>query len=244
MKIIDSAVRLNSENGRLKTEECLAQLEQAGIVHAVIAPSDEFVTIYNKPANEQILALVKRFPEKFTGLAVANPWYGKPAVELLERYFKAGLGGLYLHPQRQGFLLTEPILHPLIEVCRRHRKPVYAHTGTPVCSEPFQLACLARRFPEVPFIMGHAAWSDFSGYDVFPAAQQAKNIFVEMSCAWGGLGKKLAEQLDPGRVLFGSGYPRSNPSVEVRKLRALRLGELVEEKIFCGNAMKLWKLSL
>jgi predicted TIM-barrel fold metal-dependent hydrolase len=242
MKIIDSAVRLKSENGRLSVKDCFTQLEKAGVVHAVIAPSDEFVTIYNEAGNEQILALVKRFPEKLTGLAVANPWYGRQAVELLEKSFAAGLRGLYLHPQRQGFLLTETILHPLIEVCRRHEKPVYAHTGTPVCSMPFQLASLARRFPEVSFVMGHAAWSDFSGYDVFPAAQQAKNVFVEVSCCWGGLVTKLVEQLDPGRVLFGSGYPRSNPLVEVHKLKALGLDAEVEKQIFCGNAMKLWKL--
>src|ERR1051325_1910625 len=138
MKIIDSAVRLKSENSRLEVEEWLEQMEPADIVHALIAPSDEFVTVDNQPGNEQIFALMQRYPEKLTGLAVANPWYGSRAVALLERYFSAGLGGLYLHPQRQGFLLTEAIVHPLIEVCRKHGKPVYAHTGTPVCSEPFQ----------------------------------------------------------------------------------------------------------
>lgn len=244
MRIIDSAVRLEAKNGRLNIEDCLAQLEPVGVVHAVIAPSDEFVTVYNEPGNEQVLALVKRFPDTLTGLAVANPWYGKQAVELLERYFTAGLSGLYLHPQRQGFLLTEANVRPLIEVCRRHDKPVYAHTGTPVCSMPFQLAWLARRFPEVQFVMGHAAWSDFSSYDVFPAAQQAKNIFVEMSCAWGGLAKKLAQQLDPGRVLFGSGYPRSNPLSEIRKLKSLNLDGEIEENIFFGNARRLWRLEL
>jgi len=219
-------------------------MEQAGIAHAVIAPSDEFVTVYNEQGNRQILELTRRYSEKLSGLAAANPWYGKKALEQLEAYLAEGLKGIYLHPQRQGFLLTEKIVHPLIEVCDKYGAVVYCHTGTPVCSMPFQLANLARTFPQVKFIMGHAAWSDFSGYDVFPAAQQADNIFVEMSCGGKGLARRLIDELTPERLLFGSGYPRSNAQVEINKLKSLNLSGEIENKIFCENALKLWNIEL
>jgi predicted TIM-barrel fold metal-dependent hydrolase len=53
------------------------------------------------------------------------------AVDELKRAFDAGLVGLYLHPGRQGFHLTEAVVDPLIEVCGERGKPVYSHTGTP-----------------------------------------------------------------------------------------------------------------
>jgi len=244
MIIIDCAARIEAKNGKLQASDWLEEMERAGIAHAVIAASDEFVTVYNEQGNRQILELARRYPEKLSGLAAANPWYGEKALEQLEEYLVEGLKGLYLNPQRQGFLLTEKIVHPLIKVCDKYAAVVYCHTGTPVCSMPFQLANLARTFPRVKFVMGHAAWSDFSGYDVFPAARQADNIFVETSCGGKGLVRRLTDELAPERVLFGSGYPRSNARVEINKLKSLNLSGEIENKIFYENARNLWNLDL
>ena len=57
---------------------------------------------------------------------------------------------------------------------------VYAHTGTPITAEPFQLAELARTFPDVPMVMGHMGYTDF-WYDAVPAALQSENIYLETS---------------------------------------------------------------
>lgn len=244
MKIIDSAVCLQAIEGHLQIDDLLEQMEDQKVSHAIAAPSDELLTVYNEKANEQMVDLVKRFPDKLSGLAVANPWYGQKAVEILQKYFGKGLCGLYIHPLRQGFLLTEELIHPLIEVCRRFDKPVYSHTGSFECSMPFQLAYLARRFPDVSFIMGHAAWSDFSGYDVFPACQQASNIFVETSCTVKGVIDLLISNIGAERIVFGSAYPRSNPAVEIAKIKRMRLDSEVEKKIFYENALGLWKIKI
>ncbi|MCG2661595.1 MAG: amidohydrolase family protein [Kiritimatiellae bacterium] len=242
--IIDSAVCLPVENGKLCLEPWKQEFRRWNIFHAIAAPSAELVAVYNTEANDQMVRLMKSRRAGISGLAVANPWYGKQAAKILRKAFNDGLVGFYLHPARQGFKLCDSIINPLIEVCREYDRPVYSHTGTPVCAMPFQLAELARRFPSVTFVMGHAGYSDFSGYDMIPAAKQAPNIMIETSCTVGSLVQAAINEIGPKRVLFGSGYPRSLPGYEFAKFKALKLDPLVSALVMCENAVKLWKLCL
>ncbi|MDO9543182.1 MAG: amidohydrolase family protein [Kiritimatiellia bacterium] len=244
VNIIDSAVCLPVEKGRLFLEPWRREAKRWKIAHAVAAPSGELVAVDNAEANIQMARLMKSRRNGISGLAVANPWYGKRAVKILRKAFEDGLVGLYLHPARQGFKLCESIIYPLIETCGEYDRPVYSHTGTPVCAMPFQLAELARRFPMVTFVMGHAAWSDFSGYDLIPAAKQAQNIMVETSCTMSGVVESAINELGADRVLFGSGYPRSLPGYEFEKFKTLNLEWTVTNKIMRSNAIRLWKLRL
>lgn len=244
INIIDSAVCLPVMKGKLALDPWLKEARPWKIAHAIVAPSGAFVAVDNLEANKQMARLVKAGRGKISGLAVANPWYGRRAVEMLRRAFTQGLVGLYLHPARQGFQLVESIVDPLIEVCREYDRPVYSHTGTPVCAMPFQLAELARRFPSVTFVMGHAGYSDFSHYDMIPAAKQSSNIMIETSCTAGSLIKAAVNELGPERVIFGSGYPRSLPAYEFEKFKRLKLSAAVYAQVMRENAIKLWELKL
>ena len=244
MQVIDSAARFKSKKGEPDAVDWLERMEESGISHAVAAPPDDFVVIYNEEGNRQMAKWADKFPGKLSALAVANPWYGAKAVDILQKGFDCRLAGLYLHPARQGFRLTEKIVDPLIEVCIERGKPVYSSTGTPVCAMPFQLAELARRFPEARFVMGHFAYTDFAGYDVIPAAKQAPNIYLDTSCVPGSAVRQAVEEIGAERIIFGSGYPRSMPRLEVDKIRSLELDSNNLYKIMCGNASSLWGITL
>jgi len=240
--IVDSAVCLPVVNGALDAEAWLSLADQWGISHSVAAPSGAFVAVSNAEANDQMASIQRRHAGKISALAVANPWSGPKAVEMLADAFDRGFCGLYLHPGRQGFRLTEAVVHPLIEVCVARDRPVYAYTGTPVCAEPFQLAELARQFPKASFVLGHMGWSDFSGYDAIPAARQAPNISLETSCTTGGLVQAAMDAIGAERVLFGSGYPRSHPAHELEKLKGVPLRADRLDLYFRLNAVRLWKI--
>jgi len=244
IEIIDSAVCLPVVKHKLCLEPWRRETKQWNIAHAIVAPSDGLVAVDNTEANNQMARLMKTWRGKISGLAVANPWYGKRAVKILRKAFDDGLAGLYIHPACQGFKLCASIINPLIEVCREYDRPVYSHTGTPVCAMPFQLAELARRFPSVTFVMGHAGYSDFSGYDMIPAAKQAPNIMIETSCTVGSLVQAAINEIGPERVLFGSGYPRSLPGYEFAKFKSLKLDPSVSALVMRENAVRLWKLRL
>ncbi|MBI2440885.1 MAG: amidohydrolase family protein [Lentisphaerae bacterium] len=241
--IIDSAVRLRTAGNWAQIKAWLAAWQRLGIGHAIVAPADAQATIANEEGNTQLARLMRRYPKQISGLAVANPWRGTEAVALLEKAFDNGLSGLYLCPPRQGFRLTESIVDPLLKVCHRRRKPVYSHTGTPICSEPLQLAELARRFPEITFIMGHGGYPDF-WYDVAPALRQAPNLMLETSCQMAAVIQQALDAVGPDRILFGSGFPRSKPDFEIRKIQTMGLPAKTLTKIMAMNAMRCWGICL
>jgi len=219
-------------------------MDQCGIQHAVLAPPDEYAAVSNAEGNRRLAQIIKQHPERFTALAAVNPWYGAAGVDMLKNAFDAGLVGLYLHPGRQGFHLTESILHPLIECCAAYGKPVFAYTGTPVCAMPFQLAELARQYPTISFILGHFGYTDFAGYDVLPAAKQTANLFIDTSCAWSDIIHVAARELGASRLLFGSGYPRSQLAWEMQKVQMAGLDDAAMQKIMSDNAGKVWGIKL
>ena len=126
------------------------------------------------------------------------------------------------------------------------RRTVQEKTGLTCCfhlfSMPFQVAALARDFPRVHFIMGHAAWSDFSGYDLIPSAKSCENIYIETSCTVTPIIRTALDILGPGKIIFGSGFPRSNMTVEIAKIKRMSLSSEEREAIFYKNANRIWRI--
>lgn len=241
--LVDGCARLRIRDGRMDVDALLADLDGSGIERCAVAAPDQFVTVDNEEGNREIARIVKRHAGRLVGLASANPWYGSRAAAELRRAFDEGLAGLYLNPGRQGFQLTESLVDPLIEVCEHEGRAVYSSTGTPGYAMPFQLAELARRFPTVRFVMGHSAWTDFSGYDVVPAAEQAPNLLVDTSCTIGAVVAGTLAALGPERLVFCSAYPRSRAVVELAKLRRLGWDERTWSRVTGENADGLWRMT-
>lgn len=226
----------------LTPEELLRKMDRAGIDRSVICPVHEAVSVYNREGNDEILRAVKQFPERLIGFASANPWYGLKAVEEVNRALSEGMKGLYFNSALQGFFIHDEIVYPLIEAAAQANVPVYFHTATPIFALPFQLAELARAFPQVNFIMGHLAAADF-WTDVVPAASLAENIFVETSLRSGVATIKLAiRKLGAERVLFGSSTPESEPYLELEKIHMVRLSPQEEELVLGKNMERLLTL--
>lgn len=240
--LVDGCARVREREGRLDVDGLLAEMDSWGIERAAVAAPDRFVAVDNEEGNRLLERIAHEHRDRIVGLASANPWYGSRAVAELGRAFDAGLAGLYLNPGRQGFQLSESLVDPLVEVCARFSRAVYASTGTPGFAMPFQLAELARRFPAVRFVMGHAGWTDFSGYDNVPAAEQAQNVLVDTSCTIGSVVAATLAALGPARVIFCSAYPRSRAAVELAKLRRLEWDERTWRLVTGENARELWRM--
>jgi len=136
--------------------------------------------------------------------------------------------------------LSDPLVDGLVEVATGFGAPIYAHTGTPICAEPFQLVALARRFPQGRFIMGHMGYSDF-WYDAIPAGQCLDNVWLETSLIDPDLILHGLKTLGPARFLFGSSAPYSSVKVELEKLSPLLTREPDRGWVLRGNARGLLK---
>jgi predicted TIM-barrel fold metal-dependent hydrolase len=192
-------------------------MDEAGIAHAVACPVDRCLAVHNTEGNDLLIGAVRRHPDRLTGMAAANPWFEEKAAGEVRRALGKGLRGLVLNPVYQGFRLSDHLVDPLLEVAAEFKVPVYAHTGTAGIAEPFHAVELARRFPAVNFIMGHAGSSDY-GEDAVRALEFADNIWLETSRNGPANYNFWRVKGCIGRVVFGSSAPEYIPAIEMETL--------------------------
>lgn len=238
--IIDAHVQIG--NGRyfqVEPEQVAEQMDRSGIDRALVSPIDREMAVYNREGNDRVIALTKRFPDRFLAYATANPWFEGAAVAELDRALKEGAAAVKFHPPLQGFMILESLIHPLIEVAARHRAPVYMHTGTPAYALPLQLTELALTYPEVTFIMGKNGKSDF-WMDAVPALERATNIYGDTSHDFPERGMaRLCKEIGPERLVFSSNHPVSRMALESDKVRDLKVAATEKAAILGGNMQRL-----
>jgi len=223
---------------QLMPEELLQQMDELGIDRAVLVPADRHIAVDNSEGNDFVLGAVERWPDRFLGFAVANPWFGERAVSELRRAVAAGLRGLKLDPTLQGFLLCDPLVHPLVEAAIDLSVPVYFHTGTPINALPLQLLELALCYPEGRFIMGHLGNTDY-WLDVPGALDRAPNVWGEISPNLATVVKRLTDAGFADRLLFGSDAPLTDLRLEVLKIHHWGISEGHRAGIMAENLLRL-----
>lgn len=218
----------------------LRAMDEAGVSAAVVGPMDRHFAVANREGNDLVLKAVAAHGDRLAGMAVANPWFGKPAEEEVRRALERGLLGVCLDPVVQGFRLADHLVDPLLQAAADFGVPVYAPTGTAGIAEPFHLIELARRFPGVPFIMGHGGASDYYN-DAVRGLEFAANVWLETSrngpanyALW-----KRSGVTD--RVVFGSGAPEYIPAVEMETLRDVFTDPADQDKIFAKTIRRVFR---
>ena len=241
MNIIDAHVQLGEgAHLQLGLEELLRLMDQAEVASGVACCVDRFLAVDNRQGNDLLIAAVSQRPDRIAGMASANPWLGRRAVVELRRALDAGLLGVTVHPFYQGFRLSDPIVDPLLEVAQEFNVPVYASTGIAGIAEPFHLAELARRFPDVQFIMGHAGASDYY-LDAVRALELADNLWLESSRNGPGNYLLFEARKVLDKLVFGSSAPEYIPAVEADVVRDTFSDHKILEAIFETNIKRLFK---
>ena len=224
-------------------DRLLAGMDEAGIALSIACCPDHYVAVHNTEGNDLLLSAVRAHPRRLIGMASANPWYGESAVAEVRRALGGGLAGLFLHSVYQGFRLSDHLADPLIRVAGEFSVPVYVHTGTAGIAEPFHAVELARRFPEVNFIMGHAGSSDY-GEDAVRALDFAPNLWIETSRNGPANFCFFAARKCLSRVVFGSSAPEYIPAVELENLRDVLTDSRDQEAVLCRNIEAVFRRNL
>ena len=237
MKIIDAHTHIGKGFEKcLEPEELISIMDANKVCMSVICPIEQYITVYCEEGNRYILEQTKKYPGRFIGFASINPWYGDKGLEILKKYLDLGLKGLKLNPKLQGFRINSSLVKPFVKLAESYGVPVYFHTGTPMCAEPFQLRELAMEFPKVNFIMGHSGNTDF-WTDVEYSVKDMQNIYLETSHNMGI--DSLISFAGADNVIFGSNMPRSHQSHELGKIFDLGLSVNDLEKVLSLNISRL-----
>lgn len=233
-----------ARNATATLENFRSSLDDAGVTRSVCLPIPPYVTF------EDLRRAAEAEPRviPFTGVDYSGA--GGLDFDFADQV-RRGARGLKLHPIIQNIPLTSPETRAAVESFATHELPVLFHCGVssyylgadrrrqePRYGEIHYAAELARDFPAVRFIAGHAGL--FEVRKVMALLGDHPNVWVDTSFQSVGRVKELIEVFGCERVLFASDWPFGNrpPALEiVRRACAGDTGAL--RRILYENAAEL-----
>lgn len=242
--VMDFHVRLAPRPGA--RARLLATLDECGLERAVVCAGGtidldrlscqliEGGYIESDADNDAVLAACEGTDGRLVPFFFANPHRG-PAVY---RARAAAFRGLEISPAVHGVALVDPRVGALVDVAATAGHSVYvvclARPGAGVAD----LVTLARRFPQVNFVLGHSGIGNIDFY-ALALIEDEPNVFLETSGGYTSVAGAALRRLGAERVLFGSEYPLQHPSVELAKFQALRLPPEQWRQVAWDNAHRL-----
>lgn len=214
--IIDGYTTLGAGLAR---DALLRQMDQAGVARAVIAPEERELAVFNAEGNDRILVEAARAGGRFIPACGATPWRGREALAILDRAAADGARLLVFAPAVQGFMMTDPVVDPLLARAGELNLPVYVQTGPHSMGAPTQTGLAAQRHAGTRFILGHCGSTDHA-WDMGAIARHhlGANLYLETSLVRPWAVPRYLELAGEDRVIFGSGAPSNDPAFELAQL--------------------------
>ncbi len=237
-RMIDAHAMLGEENHlRLEADELLRRMDANGIELALARPMGSELAVNHRAGNDR----VTRSPSRIRGLVSVNPWFGQAALDELNRCRDLGAVGLFLHPSRQGFMPTEPIVDPIVGRASDFGWPIMLHTGTYIQSDILAVAELARRHPKTDFIAGFSGFTDM-WFELPGVFGSVANLYMDCSMIWGVAIEEIVSLHGSSRVLFGGAEPRNRYSVVLKMIGRLKLSPEQLRDLVYNNAQRIYRL--
>ena len=241
-------------------DEVARQYSEWDITGVLLAWDAETATGLPALTNDEVAAVVRKYPSQFVGFASVDPWKGKWAVTEMERAIsELGLIGAKFHPGIQAFQPSDERFYPLYEKISELGVPALFHTGTNGLgagtpggmgvkmdySRPIYLDAVAADFPGLTVIGAHPAWPWHD--EMLAIIGHKSNVFMDLS-GWSPkyIPKSIMEEARTrfqDRILFGSDYPFITPERWLNDFDSLQgFTPEVRQKILYQNAARLLKL--
>jgi uncharacterized protein len=157
--------------------------------------------------NRRVLEECRAASQRLIPFARLDPNDPNAAASAAEA-LAAGASGFKLHPRSEDFRLDHPGVDAILAVAAEARAPVLIHAGLGVGSFGATILELARRHPDCPIVLAHAAISDL--WWLWEEVPANPNLFFDTS--WWNTSDLIAlfSLVPPGRILFGSDAPYMN----------------------------------
>ncbi|MFG2563325.1 amidohydrolase family protein [Streptomyces sp. NPDC048496] len=242
--VLDFHVRLAPRPGA--GERLLSTLDDCGLERAVVCAGGtigldrlsrqliEGGHVETDADNDAVLETCAGTDGRLVPFFFANP-HRSPEVY---RARAAEFRGLEVSPAVHGVGLTDPRVGALVGVAAEFGHPVYVVCLTRRGAGVADLVGLARRFPQVSFVLGHSGIGNIDFY-ALAMIQDEPNILLETSGGYTCVAEAALSRLGAGRVVFGSEYPLQHPAVELAKFQVLRIPPDQWRQIAWDNAHRL-----
>jgi predicted TIM-barrel fold metal-dependent hydrolase len=210
-----------SPQGWASADRMIADMDRAGIDKVVIMGQYRRRHEGCVEANNEALALMRRYPGRVLAFAMAQPKQREAALDELARCWDAGMVGVgELGPYGQGYRLDDPDFLALVERCIEFNLPVNLHTNEEVgryyagkAATPLRhIYRLAERYPELKLILAH--WGGGLLFnELMPAAQKTlRNVWYDTAASpllfpTERIFRAALAAVDHRKLLYASDYP-------------------------------------
>jgi len=207
-----------------------------------------------KPHDNEIRAILNVNKDKVSGLTPIDPGFPEESCAKIEDWVRKGpcIGIKYPGGNKLGMTVDHPNNDRIIKLAKELHAVVYIHTwmkvgGSPRFpggdngpgeSTPMNVAALAKRFPDVPLICGHAGGDWELGARV---VRPYENIFLEFagSDPHSGSVDYAVNILGADRIVWGGHGPGRSYSTELSKVLDASVSHSDRMKIFGGNYRRI-----
>jgi len=210
---------------------------------------------------DKTAAFVRRWPGRFKGMALLNPFDGMRAVRELERAVRElQMVAFYASPFDWKIRASDRLFFPLYAKAAELKIPVFIYTAMNYNNElpmdiarPLYLDAVAMAFPELKIVADCGGWPWVP--ELVGLARRHPNLYINTSShrpkhlATPGSGWEMLLQfgntLLQDQIVFASGAGDLGLPLDqiVREMMALPLKEAVKEKWLYQNALRLFDLA-
>jgi uncharacterized protein len=231
---------------RATAADLLAAMDAAEIDRAVVCPVKPR-TYRLARENERVADAVRQHAGRLVGFGRVDPLLGDEAAADAEAALtELGLCGLFLHPWEETFRAGASLVDPIVGVAQARGAPVLVATGYPWLAEPLQVADLARRFPDVTFLMTNGGQLNVSGLgqtDAELALAHNRNLILQTAGVYReDFLEGVVNRFGAERLVFASSFPLMNTRLELLRVRSLHVGEHEKAKVLATNLAGLLDL--
>jgi predicted TIM-barrel fold metal-dependent hydrolase len=194
-----------------------------GLTSPIYFPSPRDVTT----GNDALLALQRAHPDRVRGYVCVNPNYGAHARTEIVRCLDAGMIGIKLAASRRA---DDPLLDPIAALALERRVPVLQHVWQhrrrdwpgQEASDATELCALARRHPEVAFILAHIGGGGDWRHSLHAVAD-VPNVYVDLSGSGvdGGMLEACVAAAGVSRLLWGTDLTMDTGWAKLRYLETV-----------------------
>jgi predicted TIM-barrel fold metal-dependent hydrolase len=240
----------------ISVDDFVAMMDKAGLDKALI-PAIRMMSYQKKTmvwdiTEEEVHAVVSKYPDRLIGLCGYNPLLKMEAVRNVERAVKEyGFKGVYIHTYGFGIPLNDRLYYPLYAKCVELGIPVsmqVGHSAEHMPNEfgrPIHLDIVALDFPELKLIGAHTGWPWTE--EMISLAWKHENVYL-------GIDAHHPKYLEPSlvqfiktrgqnKVLYGTNYPAILHGDSINVIRnEMGLSEKVADKILHRNAAAVYGL--
>src|SRR4029077_767340 len=212
------------------TDHVASILGSFGLTSPTYSPSPRDATA----GNDAPLALQRSHPETIRGYVCVNPNYTSHARAEIVRCLDSGMIGIKLAASRRA---DDPLLDPIAVLALERRVPVLQHIWQhrrhdwpgQEASDAVELCTLARRHPDVAFILAHIGGGGDWLHSLH-AVRGVTNVYVDLSGSGvdGGMLETCLDAVGPGRMLWGADITLDTGLAKLRYLTWLLSAEQIE----------------